>query len=104
MNESFNSKPQPIAAKSKWHYDSYFLSQLERLNIRRPTHTDPNNAEKLSQEVSEIKQSKEKTVVSASRESELRNRRRNEVIKRIYELADSIGISVTIIENPKLAA
>ena len=102
MSKSFNSKPEPIAAKPKWHYDSYFLSQLERLNIRRLTHT-VSNAEKMLQEVSEIKQSKEKAVVSASQESELRIRRRSEVIKRIYELADSIGISVTIIENPKMA-
>lgn len=33
MTEITNTKPEPITAKPNWHYDSYFLSQLERLNL-----------------------------------------------------------------------
>ena len=84
MSESFNSKPEPLSAKSKWHYDSYYVLQLERLNIRQPIHTTPKT-------------------VNLSQESEQQISKRNEVIKRIYELAASIGVSVTIIENPRLA-
>ncbi len=31
-----DTRPKPISAKPNWHYDSYFLSQLERLNLRKP--------------------------------------------------------------------
>lgn len=31
MSDS-DTRPQPIAAKPNWNYDSYFLAQLERIN------------------------------------------------------------------------
>jgi hypothetical protein len=42
MTEITNTKPEPITAKPNWHYDSYFLSQLERLNLlHKPEQTTP---------------------------------------------------------------
>lgn len=32
MSDISDTKPQPIAAKPNWNYDSYFLAQLERIN------------------------------------------------------------------------
>lgn len=103
MSELSTSKPEPHAARQKWHYDSYFLSQLERLNLRQTTHMGP-KTEKIAQVTSKNKQPKEKAVDEINQESELKIRKRNEVINRINELAASIGISVTIIENSKIAA
>lgn len=103
MNEPFNSKPEPLPAKSKWHYDSYYLSQLERLNLRQPTHTIPKTG-KIAHEAPEIKSLKKQVPANVTQEAERQFCKRDEVIKRIYELAASIGISVTIVENPKLAA
>ncbi|MGD0958610.1 MAG: hypothetical protein ABSB19_02250 [Methylomonas sp.] len=36
MSNITDSKPEPIAAKPNWHYDSYFLAQLKRLNLHAP--------------------------------------------------------------------
>ncbi|QPK62746.1 hypothetical protein IVG45_18210 [Methylomonas sp. LL1] len=35
MSDITDTKPEPISAKPNWHYDSYFLAQLERLNLRK---------------------------------------------------------------------
>jgi len=35
MSDITYTKPEPISAKPNWHYDSYFLAQLERLNLRK---------------------------------------------------------------------
>lgn len=32
MSDIRDTKPEPIAAKPNWNYDSYFLAQLERIN------------------------------------------------------------------------
>ncbi|OQW74021.1 MAG: hypothetical protein BVN35_10980 [Proteobacteria bacterium ST_bin11] len=32
MSDNRDTKPEPIAAKPNWNYDSYFLAQLERIN------------------------------------------------------------------------
>ncbi len=32
MSDITDTRPQPIAAKPNWNYDSYFLAQLERIN------------------------------------------------------------------------
>ena len=44
------------------------------------------------------------SVANVSQETERQISKHDEVIKRIYELAASIGVSVTIIEKTKLAA
>ena len=36
MSDITSTKPQPVAAKPNWHYDTYFLTQLKRLNLYRP--------------------------------------------------------------------
>jgi hypothetical protein len=36
MTDITSTKPQPVAAKPNWHYDTYFLAQLKRLNLHRP--------------------------------------------------------------------
>jgi hypothetical protein len=36
MSDITSIKPQPVAAKPNWHYDTYFLAQLKRLNLYRP--------------------------------------------------------------------
>jgi hypothetical protein len=36
MTPITDTKPEPIAAKPNWHYDSYFIAQLKRLNLLRP--------------------------------------------------------------------
>lgn len=40
MSDIRDIKPEPIAAKPNWNYDSYFLAQLERINqqtaIKKP--------------------------------------------------------------------
>lgn len=41
MTEVIDTKPEPISAKPNWHYDSYFLAQLERLNLRKPIEPQP---------------------------------------------------------------
>ena len=102
MNEPFHSKPEPLPAKSKWHYDSYYLSQLERLNIRQSADTAP-KTEEITEKTSEVKVPEDQTVSNIGQESEQQINKRSEVIKRIYELAASIGISVTIIENSQPA-
>jgi repressor of nif and glnA expression len=103
MNEPFNFKPEPLPAKSKWHYDSYYLSQLERLNIRQPTDIRP-KTEDITEITFDVKSLKMPSVANVSQENERQISKYDEVIKRIYELAASIGISVTIIENSKQAA
>jgi hypothetical protein len=35
MNNQHLTKPEPISAKLNWHYDAYFLSQLEKLGLRK---------------------------------------------------------------------
>ena len=35
-DDTLDTKPEPISAKPNWHYDSYFIAQLERLNLRKP--------------------------------------------------------------------
>lgn len=35
MSNITDTKPEPISAKPNWHYDSYFLAQLQRLNLRK---------------------------------------------------------------------
>ena len=35
MSNITDTKPEPISAKPNWHYDSYFLAQLERINPQR---------------------------------------------------------------------
>ncbi|MBD9358288.1 hypothetical protein [Methylomonas albis] len=32
MSDNRDTKPEPIAAKPNWNYDSYFLAQLERIS------------------------------------------------------------------------
>ncbi|MGR8929204.1 MAG: hypothetical protein ACU836_01100 [Gammaproteobacteria bacterium] len=103
MSEPFKFKPEPLPAKSKWHYDSYYLSQLERLNIRQPSNT-PLKTEESIQETSGDKLTKEQAIAIMGLESERQIDTRDEVIKRIYELAASIGVSVTVIENPQVVA
>ena len=34
-NNLIDTKPEPISAKPNWHYDSYFLAQLERINPQK---------------------------------------------------------------------
>ena len=34
-NNLLDTKPEPISAKPNWHYDSYFLAQLERINPQK---------------------------------------------------------------------
>jgi len=34
-NNLTDTKPEPISAKPNWHYDSYFLAQLERINPQK---------------------------------------------------------------------
>lgn len=36
MTNITDTKPEPIAAKPNWHYDSYFLAQLERSKQQAP--------------------------------------------------------------------
>lgn len=49
MTEITNTKPEPITAKPNWHYDSYFLSQLERLNLlNKPEQTQPKKRTKVT--------------------------------------------------------
>lgn len=31
MSNITDTKPEPISAKPNWHYDSYFLAQLQRI-------------------------------------------------------------------------
>lgn len=35
MTNINDTKPEPISAKPNWHYDSYFLAQLARINPQR---------------------------------------------------------------------
>ncbi|MGD0960493.1 MAG: hypothetical protein ABSB19_11870 [Methylomonas sp.] len=35
MSTITNTKPEPISAIPNWHYDSYFLAQLQRINPRK---------------------------------------------------------------------
>jgi hypothetical protein len=39
MSNITDTKPEPISAKPNWHYDSYFLAQLERINHQKPEST-----------------------------------------------------------------
>ena len=103
MNEPFNFKTEPFPSKSKWHYDSYYLYQLERLNIRQPTDIRPKR-EDITEITFDVKSLKMPSVANVSQETERQISKHDEVIKRIYELAASIGVSVTIIEKTKLAA
>lgn len=103
MNDRSHSKPEPLPAKSKWHYDSYYLSQLERLNLRQPT-PQALKTEDNAQTSSDIQSPKPKAVATIRQASELKISKRDEVIKLIYELADSIGVTVTIIDEPNLVA
>ena len=49
MTEITNTKPEPITAKPNWHYDSYFLSQLERLNLlHKPEQVPPKKRTKVT--------------------------------------------------------
>jgi len=41
MTNITDTKPEPISAKPNWHYDSYFLAQLERLNLLKPKTAKP---------------------------------------------------------------
>jgi hypothetical protein len=40
MTKAQNTKPEPAKAKNKWHYDSYFLSQIQRLYPAITHHPD----------------------------------------------------------------
>lgn len=49
MTDITNTKPEPITAKPNWHYDSYFLSQLERLNLlHKPEQATPKKRTKVT--------------------------------------------------------
>ena len=50
MSNIIDTKPEPISAKPNWHYDSYFLAQLERINHQKPVQTVKNR--KVSIEIS----------------------------------------------------
>ncbi len=98
MSDISDTKPEPITAKPNWHYDSYFLSQLQRLNIRKPNITYPRQ-QKIKHKCDKFEVMPREDVVV--QDGQLQNSKRNEIIQRINELAVSIGISVTLIENPK---
>ncbi|OAI10246.1 hypothetical protein [Methylomonas methanica] len=41
MSDIRDTKPEPIAAKPNWNYDSYFLAQLERINQQSAASKQP---------------------------------------------------------------
>lgn len=105
MSNKSDTKPEPITAKQNWHYDAYFLSQLDRLN-NRELNTENPKQRKIEQNVKslDIQVPEQKSITAKSLEDHQQNKKRNEVVQRINELAQSIGVSVTIKENPKLVS
>jgi hypothetical protein len=102
MSETFDTKPEPITAKPNWHYDTYFLSQLERLNLRKPIHETPNQESKqVGDGDSESKVLKKKTTDNDSPQTEAQINKSDEVINCINQLAASIGVVVRIIGSSK---
>lgn len=97
MNALIAPKPEPVAAKPNWHYDSYFLLQLERLNTGKSVQT--NNSLIADRPVEEIAEIEANALENDSQPTEMESAERDRVINRINELASSIGICVTIIEN-----
>lgn len=98
MNNQPITKPEPISAKSNWHYDSYFLSQLERLGLRKPA-TKPFTQELDSPQAKDDLPPPEQTALKLEAEKELQKLKREEVKAKIQMLAASIGINVNIIET-----
>jgi hypothetical protein len=82
MSETLTTKPEPLPAKPRWHYDSYFVAQLQRQG-------ESTDAGHVTSEV----------VAGAKPEASCQLApQRNEIIKQIMELADSIGVSARIID------
>jgi hypothetical protein len=103
MTETFDTKPEPISAKPNWHYDTYYLSQLERLNLlRTPVSTTPiPKAELIDYSASDNRPPETKTDTDDSCQPDTQFNDHDEVIRCINELAASIGASVRIIEPSK---
>jgi len=98
MNNQPTTKPEPISAKTNWHYDSYFLSQLERLGLRKPTNQATVHPVPSPQAPVDMPPA-EQPALRTETDRELLQRKRDEVKAKIQMLAASIGINVNIIET-----
>ncbi len=85
MHRPTSIKPEPIKAKSNWSYHAYYSAQLQRIKASN------------SETSSTVKQPSETGVKIDTEE-------RNRVITKMEELAASIGVQLTIIENPSAAS
>ncbi|MCK9609311.1 MAG: hypothetical protein M0R33_22995 [Methylomonas sp.] len=95
MNEVSNTKPEPLSPKANWHYDSYFLLQLQHRHNRAAISP---HAEQVAQELFKINPTGKTAAAKIDQPVARVILDRNEIIKQINDLADSIGVSVRIIE------
>lgn len=99
-SKNLHTKPEPLVARPNWHYDSYYLSQLQRLNLLNPEHSNP-SLERLKSiaQRSEINAHQQlATRICEQAESKLLAQK--EAMERINQLAASIGVTVKFHDFP----